>query len=1445
MAANNFSKGLFTDSREFYQPEGTYPFALNASEESSNGPNKGSIINLEGNIECIKLPSGSNPIGSILLSQTELILFINNPDAILLVDTSKCTYTTLIQNNCLNFTKQIQGVYRTINGCDRIIYFVDGVNDDRVINIDDIIRNPTNHSYLNSAKVFDCELIKNKRNFSLACTKDITVNNTGGNLELGVYQVILQYEDNLNNPENYFGHSLPIPITYGNYNADYKEVMGGDPLLFPPTTKSITFTISGLDTTYSYLNIIVAYTKNKITTCYKVDKLSIVDDEIVYTLTDLTTTDTIQIPLDKVIVSNAPYRVSETITQIDNRLIKGNLKQKVRDYAEFQRKANEVEVTYVTKAILHPNSDTKSKLSKSSKNYSDNRTFMRDEIYSLGLVWVFKDGSESPAFPIPGRQKNVSRFGMFPTSDPNDHSRPNNNIGTGDTGWDSALIFAGTYTNTAFTPLPEFKHLLPEDFVKSGGDLFVERWKAYNTAYRVTKNSVNSTYYSTGDLAYFESEYRYPVIKDCGDNYVYPVEEIDGQIFGRKVTHHKMPDTTLEEHFTVSANKNYILPLGLKFTNVHYPSQYASEIAGYYIVREQRDENNKTILDKGIIHENGYITLNINDTGVKEYFVQSTVGGRHHREENAGGNWDRGFIPMYSSVDVDCGNIQLGTYEFDPIGFPGVFVTNSSVLYNHKSQSFHGPVSKFTKPSFTSSLFKIERILTGKTEIITVGNQAIDDLSRYHYDTQYTTSSVFSGIYRRTNMSLEKNPIYINPDTELPLGYLSKYFLNNNCQETCVFESKDEFYWVAQNDDQTSIALTEGNKYEANAFYGSLKNYNKNIYGQVGLKNYFKIHTCMVNKNTSSTIQFGGDCFITKFSFFKSALTKRCEDYGCSGVGCDAISKDFEVDKNMITYFVESEVNTELRHYDITNLADKANTFWDIYNGTLKDFFNIDWNGFTFNDDNTLGAAAPWTQDLYMKNLYLYNTDYSKSDALKPYPALEGNYQYCKECRESFPQRIAYSETGNQEEKTDNYRTFYANNYRDLPAHTGPITNLFINFDDLYAHTALGIYKIITKPYQINTNQATLYVGTGEFFSVPPRQLVSVDYGYAGSTQKFATKATEYGTVFVDDSTGKVFILTDQLKEISLEGMRNWFEENLELKFNKAYKDQYGIDYPLRNQPGMPSGIGVLTTFDPRHKFVYITKIDYEPLTTIPSVINFNDTTKFRNNSWTIAYSLNSNTWRSWYSFLPNFGFNDSNTFYTSVLSNSNIWQHNHLNFQTYYGKKYPHIIEFTVLNNLGQTKTLDNISYLSKVEEWSPANKQWIDKDYKTFDGIIAYNTYQSTGKQKIEVKQSKDPFANLTLSPTNCFASKIEKTWSINNFRDYVVNRNDSLFTSDWNAIKTNFYIDKVPNTSVLDLNKSPFELEMLRDKYFNIRLFYNPVENYRITTDMVDCLNNNSYR
>lgn len=1425
---NVFNRGLNLDLRELHQPEGTYRFALNAINESENNSNLMSLSNESGNYECLNLPKNSYPVGSILLLNPEIILFLKSSDAkdsIILANLETCTYQTLLEGDCLNFQNQIQGVYRILNGCDRVIYFVDGLNSDRVVNIDNILKNPTSHSYLNDQGFFDCELIKNKRDFKLPKVEGIKVNNSGGNLSIGVYQLMFNYEDSYGNITDYFNYSLPIPIVYGSYDADYKNITGGDPLLFPNTNKSISFNILGIDQRFNYINLVVGYSKNGITTYYKVDKITIISDNIPYTLSDITIDGTTQLTYDQVIISTNPYDVSETITQTNNRLIKGNVKGKVRDYSEFQRLANQIKVNYVTKAVEHSsyNSSSSSGLSKSSKCYTDLRTEMRDEIYSKSIVWVFKDGTESPAFHIPGRQKNTPNKGVsFPTSDPNTHSRPNNNTGVTDTGWDSALLLA---EDTSGNILPDFKFLLDSDFKIISGKKYCERWKAFNTAYRTELNAVSSEYYSKGELAFYESEERYPIVKDCLGNYIYPIEEIDGKVIGQKIRHHKMPDTTLEEHFTLVGQKNYIIPLGLEFNNIMIPSDYEDELLGYYIASEERNHNNKTILDKGIVYKNAIINdIYIDSNDPKDYYVQTTIAGRHHREQSN----DVSFIPNYSSIDTDCGDTHY-------------HVNSSNIIYNDKNVAFHGTTSKFYKASLSASFLKTEKILKGNLKSH-YDDYNDNDVSRGLYHANYNTS--YNKVNQQTNLILEKDPLYIDPDLEIAEGYLSNAFLNNNAQETVVFD-------VVNPIDAVSNSDAFGNNGEINVIYGSMKVYNRFAYGKLNLRKYFKCHNNLISKYTNTTIIFGGDCFINQFSFFKSSFTKRC-DIGLGNLPC-CHYKDMEVIKCLVTYFVESEINTELRHIDISGQNDKNNNFWDFFNGDYKEFLNLDWNGKTMNtDDLNLGASSAWFTNTYIKNLYLYNKDFSKSDTVKPNFSLNSNYDFCKDCSEKFPVRIIYSEQSNLESKTDNYRTFLANNYRDLPANTGSITNLFINFDELYAHTEQSLYKIITKPYQINTDQTTLYVGTGEFFSIPPKELVSIDYGYGGSTCKWSTKSTEFGTVFVNDLAGKIFLVGSQLKELSNEGLRNWFIENTESTLNKQYKNLFNIDYPLNNQPAIKNGIGTIATYDPRHKRIIITKKDYYCINTnafnplIYKEYDLNNKEHFINKSWTISYSFLSESWISWHSYLPSYYFNDSNNFYSSINSSSKIWKHDKYNYQNFYGKKYDYILEYVLNKDTGITKTLDSIQYISKFELLDPVKNYWIDKDYNTFDRILIYNSYQSTGLRNIKVKRdATENYYDFNNFSFDVLGSKNEKTWEINNFRDLVIDRGKSLFTNEWDEIKSSYFIDKVPNSLSISDNKDIYELERLRDKYSMVRLFSNTKEDFKITTDLFSSLNNISYR
>ena len=177
--------------------------------------------------------------------------------------------------------------------------------------------------------------------------------------------------------------------------------------------------------------------------------------------------------------------------------------------------------------------------------------------------------------------------------------------------------------------------------------------------------------------------------------------------------------------------------------------------------------------------------------------------------------------------------------------------------------------------------------------------------------------------------------------------------------------------------------------------------------------------------------------------------------------------------------------------------------------------------------------------ELYPQS-FAYNDSYSYTQSIEDYIPLPFNYEFCNSCSENFPFRIYYSERDDNESQQDMYRIFRPNNYRDLDGSTGSITDLFVNFEQLYARTTDSIFFLPTRPQTISTDITEAYLGTGEALSLPPRQLKTTDFAFGGSNYFKSRILTEYGTIYVDDVSGRVFLLTNQLNDLSNQGLRNF-----------------------------------------------------------------------------------------------------------------------------------------------------------------------------------------------------------------------------------------------------------------------------------------------------------------
>ena len=138
-STNSFSKGMMRDYNESFIGEGMYTHARNAVNSSHDGQ-VGVIGNEPSNLHCVNLPY--DLIGFVHTIDDIWVLYTTNDidSEIGLFDESACTYTKIVNSPCLNFkrTNHIPGAFRKRFDCERVVYWDDGLNPTRTMNIDTV-----------------------------------------------------------------------------------------------------------------------------------------------------------------------------------------------------------------------------------------------------------------------------------------------------------------------------------------------------------------------------------------------------------------------------------------------------------------------------------------------------------------------------------------------------------------------------------------------------------------------------------------------------------------------------------------------------------------------------------------------------------------------------------------------------------------------------------------------------------------------------------------------------------------------------------------------------------------------------------------------------------------------------------------------------------------------------------------------------------------------------------------------------------------------------------------------------------------------------------------------------------------------------------------------------------------------------------------------------------
>ena len=407
--------GLHTDNSSIDTPKGTYQYALNAVNETEVG-DLFFVSNEESNEACASLPTGYKPLGKVYIGDNKTMIFSVSADNLIseigVVD-AECNYTSHVNSPDLGFliTNQIDATYRLRLGCQTTVYWVDGKNNKPMYYV---VEKPK--QFQNSTG----DWVKNKfelqRSYnSVPNFQEITLENSGGQLPPGSINVGVQYLDENLNPTEWITTSEVVKVYNDDTSEAFLDIQGSihvetgseveDYRNFPDTDKALRVELSDLDNTFLYYRLAFIEANSgtgQVTRVRYTENLPIQNTIFIYTGVNFATEGT----EEEIKAFNNIVESAGSIEQADNMLILGNTQGKQTNFCTLQTFASKIKADMTTRKVL-TNQMIDTGNPKSPTAQFEAVGYMPGEIYSFGIVYVFKDGTLSPTYHIPGKSHNI------------------------------------------------------------------------------------------------------------------------------------------------------------------------------------------------------------------------------------------------------------------------------------------------------------------------------------------------------------------------------------------------------------------------------------------------------------------------------------------------------------------------------------------------------------------------------------------------------------------------------------------------------------------------------------------------------------------------------------------------------------------------------------------------------------------------------------------------------------------------------------------------------------------------------------------------------------------------------------------------------------------------------------------------------------------------------
>lgn len=325
--------GMNTDRLPEHLSQGEYTYALNSVIEPGNMM---AITFEEGTKECL------NNIGYILgyiyVPNREIVIaFVvdenNTNSRIVSIDLKTCTSSVLFQDTCLGFNMNypVRATFKQLETCgDIVIVFVERNNPVRYLNIDKL---PDNCEDL---ALFTCS---DKLEINVDAVFD-----SGGAVPSGKYWFMAGYSDEFGELEGVTSYTQEVSIFDDFVTGEWSKIDGCPANTL--TSKSVSLKFSNLSPKKDYLALIVVASIDYQILAKKIIIRYNGASEYQYIYSGQTG---FGIDIEEVMISKNKYTSAELVTQHDERLILGRLREPTK--IDYQKKANNIKVNWQTAKV--------------------------------------------------------------------------------------------------------------------------------------------------------------------------------------------------------------------------------------------------------------------------------------------------------------------------------------------------------------------------------------------------------------------------------------------------------------------------------------------------------------------------------------------------------------------------------------------------------------------------------------------------------------------------------------------------------------------------------------------------------------------------------------------------------------------------------------------------------------------------------------------------------------------------------------------------------------------------------------------------------------------------------------------------------------------------------------------------------------------------------------